>query len=90
MTTRLEQRVDALCEAVMHAVAAGIRDAGRKVRDYQQATDVVRQEIKDLLFGERYAVEREALRLRSVSDQTVIASVVASCLTRIEYQQKEA
>ncbi len=83
--TTAEKQLNDLCDAVMRGVAAGIKSAGRKVHDYGQAAEVMRLEIKSLLFGEGYKEEREALMAHAVSEQIVIASVVAGCLAKIEY-----
>jgi hypothetical protein len=84
---QLEARVSALCNSVMHAVAAGIRNAKRKPRDLDQVVAVMREELKAFIFGDSYAAEREAVLMRSVGDGYIVGSIAASCISRIEFAE---
>ena len=74
-----------LCDAVMHAVADFSAKSGRKVEDYAQASEVMKGEIKALLFGDEYKNERECLALGTVHQGYIIQSVVASCILKIKW-----
>lgn len=84
---QLEQRVSALCNSVMHAVAAGIRNAKRKPRDLDQVVAVMRDEIKAFVFGPQYADERACVLNRSVADAWIVAAISAQCISRIEFAE---
>lgn len=73
--------VDALCQSVMRGVvAAGAVTADS---DLDRAVEIMRAEVKALLFGDEYADERDCIMRRSVSDATVLRSVVAACVVKI-------
>jgi hypothetical protein len=84
---QLEQRVSALCNSVMVAVAAGIRNAKRKPRDLDQVVAVMREELKAFVFGDSYAAEREAVLMRSMHDGWIVAAIAAQCIGRIEFTE---
>lgn len=72
--------VDAVCNAVMVGVANQIRG---RTTDYKGACEVMRAEVKALIFGDEYQAEREAILNHSVSSQTVLALVIANCVGKI-------
>lgn len=75
--------IDTLAQAIMRGVVATnvVNDGNIDV-----AVEVMRAECKALLLGEEYEQERAALLDRTVSEQTVLASVVASCALKIKEQ----
>lgn len=75
----------ALCQAVMRGVAAsGV------VTDVDAACAVMRAEVKAFLFEAEYAAERAAVISRSVSESTVVASLVAACVLKINARKVQA
>lgn len=79
------QDINRLADTVMRGVVATnvVTEA-----NLDQAVEVMRAECKALLLGEEYKQERAALLSHSVSEQTVLASVVASCVLKIEEQSR--
>lgn len=84
---QLEARVSALCNSVMHAVAAGIRNAKRKPRSIDQVVDVMREEVKAFIFDPKYHDERVCVLNRSVADGWIVAAICAQCIGRIEFAE---
>jgi hypothetical protein len=85
-TTTQADPISRFCNTVMHAVANAISRSGRKVADFGQACEVMREETKAFFANAEYAEERTALLRGSVSAQTVMTSLVASCMQRIELE----
>jgi hypothetical protein len=72
--------IRAICDAVMDGVVA----AGFENLDTAVAVDVIRTEIRSLILGDEYANERGTLIDRTVSEATVVTSVIASCIIKID------
>lgn len=72
--------VDSLCNRVMVGVANMIK--GRNI-DAGRACEIMREEIKAFFFGEQYADERDCIMRGSLSDQTIILSIITRCVERI-------
>lgn len=77
--------VDVLCNAVMRGVvASGALDGSRLDNAaLDRAIAIMRAEINALLFGDKYADERDCILRGSVSQSVVVMSVVASCVNKI-------
>lgn len=76
--------VSKLAEAVMRAALAVITQSGKKVADVDQAVQVVTDEVREFIQGPRYADERECLKLGTVNERYIMASVVSSCVLKIK------
>ena len=84
--TNQNDAITRLCDAIMHAIADFSVKSGKKVQDYAQASEVMKAEIKALLFGDEYKSERECLALGTVHQVYIIQSIVASCILKIKWQ----
>ena len=73
--------LERLCDAVMR----GVVDTGRvRAIDAPHACRVMREEIAAFLRGPEYADERAVVMAGSVHAGYVVASIVASCVLKIE------
>lgn len=85
MTTETEATpVQALAETVLKATLRVITSSGKRVADTDQALAAVRAEVIEFLSGDRYQNERDCIRRGTVNPQVVIASIVASCVLRVD------
>ena len=80
------QNVTTLCNAVMRGVASGI-SGKREIADYNQATEVMRAEIKALLTGDEYKDARECVLNGTMHERYVIGLVVANCISKINFKE---
>ncbi len=72
--------IQQMCKAVMRGVVtSGVVNES----NIDRAVEVMRAEIKSLLTGDEYASERSAVLAGTVHEGYVLASVVASCVTKI-------
>ena len=72
--------IDTFCTELMRGVAA----SGVLHHDnLDRAVQIIRDEAKAFFWGDDYADERAAIIDRSVSPSTVMASVVASCVLKL-------
>jgi len=79
------QTLDLLCNTILRAVVnasraklTGMPDTGLKA-----ASEIMKAEVKSFLFGDEYKNERECVLAGTVHQNTVVASVVASCVNKI-------
>ena len=77
-----------LAEAVMHGVVASGCMKGHT--DLDLACRVMRTEVLAFLTGPEYAHERDCIRLGTLNERYVIASVVLSCVVKIQKARNEA
>lgn len=78
-----EVLVSAFCRDVMRAVvAAGVVDKS----NIDRAIEVMRAEVKELLFGDEYATQRAAVvgSPDGALGAAVMGTVVAACITKIK------
>lgn len=80
----IDQAVTGLTDALMTGVARSgvLADASDEI--VAIATDIMREELKDLLTGDKYANERDCILRGSVHEGYVLASVAAECILRIK------
>ena len=73
-------QIQPLADSLMRAVVA----SGVVTQDnLDQAVAVMRAELKALLTGDEYADERDCILRGSVSQQTTLMSVAASCIQKL-------
>lgn len=73
--------LERLCDAVMR----GVVNTGRvRTNDAPHACRVMREEIAAFLHGPEYAGERAVVLAGAVHEGYVVASIVASCVLKIE------
>jgi hypothetical protein len=86
MTTNIHtDGIETFCNQIMHAVADYAARTGNRVVDYEQASEVLKSEVKDFFFGDNYKDERECLLLGTVHQGYIITSIVASVLLKIKW-----
>jgi len=70
------------CDSLMQVV---VRSIGHKLNDsnMQAASEIMKAETKAFFFGEDYRAERECLLAGTVHQNTVLASLTASCISKI-------
>lgn len=83
--TENESAVREISQKVMQGVAVLIRQSHRRVTDYKQATQAIRDEVKAFLFGAEYADERVCLLRRSVPQSAIVASVCLGAFQKINF-----
>ena len=76
----MSQSVEKLAQVLMKAV---VNTGAVTEENAEKAVQVMRSELHEFLTGERYKNERESLLAGSVHERVVLASVVASCVERI-------
>jgi hypothetical protein len=79
-----ESNLSSLCDSLMRSVVSAIYSSGREIMDCEQASQVLRQEMKDFLFGASYENERYCLMSGTLSEQYILASIVSSCIIKIQ------
>jgi hypothetical protein len=77
--------ISTLAQAVMRGVAAsGCVVSDRGARDNtQRAVDIMRDELKAFINGARYADARDCVLRGSLPDRTIVALIIANCVSRI-------
>ena len=72
--------VTALANAVMQGVArAGVVND----ENMQRAVEIMREEVKAMLFEDRYADARDCVMQGSVSDGYILALVITECVAKL-------
>ncbi len=83
-TTTAGPTTDTAITFICDAVTRGVARANVVTEDnIGRAVAIMREEIKALIAGDRYADERDCVTRGSVHSGYVIASVVAECVRRI-------
>lgn len=72
--------ISPLCSAVMRAVVAADVVTEAKMT---AAVEIMRTEVKDFLFAERYADARATVMNRSLNERYVVSLIVAECVAKI-------
>jgi len=72
--------ITAVCDVVMRGLARANVVTEHNV---DRAVAIMREEIKALIAGEKYAAERDCIVRGAVHDGYVLAGVVAECVRRI-------
>ena len=72
--------IDRFCHDLMVAI---VNSGSVNEHNIDRAIEVMRAETKDFFFGENYADERATVLANSVHPGFVMASVVASCISKI-------
>ena len=75
-----DTNVTAVAGQLMRAV---VRSGVIRQQDAAVAAHIMREELKALLFGEKYADERALIVTNGHADGLVFASLVAECVRRI-------
>ena len=77
--------IAALADNVMRGVVSAgvIRNTGGDDDNVAAAVEIMRDEIKAFIAGDRYADERECLRNGSLHEGYVLGAIVANCVSRI-------
>jgi hypothetical protein len=76
----MSQSVERLSQFLMKAV---VETGAVTEENAEKAVQVMRSELHEFLTGERYKNERESLLEGTMNERYVMASVVASCVERI-------
>lgn len=84
-TNLTESAVKQISETIMQGVAVLIRETGKQVADYGQATEVIKAEIKAFLFGDEYADERYCLINRTLHERVILSSVCLGAFQKIRF-----
>ena len=72
---------DSLIRAVYRAVN------GRTPKSFTQLSQVMRDEAKKVFFGDEYKTEREALKARTIHSGYIMASIAASIIAKVEWNE---
>lgn len=82
---RMEKQIKVLCDSVMDAVAkSGVVNQKSTDAEVKRAVEIMRAEIRSFLSGHEYENERTCILAGTMSQEWVLASVVASCISKIK------